>query len=73
MDLSASHFICVTNIGSGKYDVTVYETFGGFRNPKTILTPEGRQLIRLLTGKKNGEKIKGKTANVALQEESGKS
>ena len=72
VEFSASHFTCFTNIGCQKHDVSLYETFEAFRNPKNILTTEGRKLLRLLLKKEAGHTIKGKVIDVAIQEESGK-
>ena len=72
LELSASHFTCMTNIGCQEWDIALYETLEGFRTADNILTTDGKQLIKMLTGKQNGESIKGKVCNVAFQEEAGK-
>ena len=72
VEFSASHFTCITNIGCEGHDVGLYETFEGFRNLSNILTPDGRKLLRLLLKKENGEIIKGKCYDVAIQKEAGK-
>ena len=69
---SASHFTCISNIGCVNYDVGIYETFHGFSDQKNLLTKEGKKLFRILLKKEDGDTLRVKAFNVALQEESGK-
>ena len=64
-----SHYTLVSNISCEQGEVNVYETFDPFRTEESLLTEEGKKLIKILT---SCEKIplKVNAVNVKLQEES---
>ena len=64
-----SHYTLVSNISCEQGEVNVYETFDPFRTEKSLLTEEGKKLVKILT---SCEKtlLKVNAVNVKLQEES---
>ena len=64
---SCGHFTLVSNLHCGPEEVNVYETFGPFRDPESLLTPNGKILLKSLC---NSENLKVNCINVKEQEES---
>ena len=44
-----SHYTLVSNISCEQGEVNVYETFDPFRTEESLLTKEGKKLIKILT------------------------
>ena len=62
-----SHFTLVSNLQCGQGEVDIYETFEPFRSHDSLLTENGKKILKILTKSQN---LIVNCKNVQLQEES---
>ena len=63
-----SHFTLVSNLNCGQKEVNVYETFPPYKQPESLLTPNGKTLLKILCNSTSNVKVN--CMNVKEQEES---
>ena len=62
-----SHYTLVSNLQCGPGEVDIYETFEPFRSPDSLLTENGKKILKILAKSQN---LTVNCKNVQLQEES---
>ena len=62
-----SHYTLVSNLQCGPGEVDIYETFQPFRSPDSLLTENGKRILKILAKSQN---LTVNCKNVQLQEES---
>ena len=65
---AGSHYTMISNIGCAENEVNVFETFQPFRSPSSLLSDDGKRLLKILCHSKE-EPLKVNAINVKIQDE----